>query len=210
MIDAERLRNKLIVYEGYDKTGKSSVAKLMVDFLNAKEVPAIFTFQPGDKAWGTEAVLMRSLCIDKRHDLHPLANLFAFLLDRTQQMYKVVMPALEEGKTVVSDRWWHSTVAYQFYGKQLLELFDLDESFAFWLNQVASLGVEPDYVFYFPESLNIEREVDINDQFETADDGFSKRVREAYEAMAQKNNMHIVHPGKSAEQTLENLLYDLM
>lgn len=211
MPDIEKLRNKLIVFEGYDKTGKSSVAKLLVDRLNANGIPAIFTFQPGDTAWGTEAAIMRSLCIDKRHDLHPLANLFAFLVDRTQQMYKVVQPALNEGKTVVSDRWWHSTVAYQFHGKQLLKEYGLNEEFAFWLNRVASLNVEPHSVFYFPESLSIEREVNVNDQFETADDSFSKRVRAAYDNMADTiENMHRVYPGNSAEETLEKLLKDLI
>lgn len=208
-MDLERLRNKLIVFEGFDKTGKSSVAKAMVERLNQNGIPATFTFQPGDTAWGTDATLLRSLCIDKRHDLHPLANLFAFLLDRTQQMYKVVVPELEAGKAVISDRWWHSTVAYQFYGKQLIEAFSLNEEFAFWLNRIASLEIEPDYVFYFPESLDIERDINKNDQFETADDTFGDRVRKAYERMAEKTHMHRVYPGTNALETLEKLLADL-
>jgi dTMP kinase len=202
----ENLRNKLIVFEGSDKTGKTSVAKLLVDELNGNGIPAIFTFQPGDPNWGTEAVLMRSLCKDKRHNLHPLANLFAFLLDRVEQTSKVVKPALDEGKTVVSDRWWHSTIAYQFHGKKIITDYNLDEKFATTLNKVASMYLEPDYVFYFPVQLEVDRKDDINDQFDNSEEKFKKRVNAAYKMLATQLDFIKVLPGKDAEETLNNIL----
>lgn len=206
-MNLERFRNKLIVFEGYDKTGKSSVAKLLADTLETEGIPTVFTFQPGDTAWGTDAAIMRSMCIDKRHNLHPLSNLFAFLLDRTEQVDKIIIPALREGKTVISDRWWYSTIAYQFYGKQLMDSFLLNKDFAYWLNSVASLNYTPDVVFYFPETLNIDREIDQNDQFEMAEDSFGERVRKAYEFMAYElEEFQVVKPGNNALDTLKILL----
>ncbi len=203
----ERFRNKLIVFEGYDKTGKSSVAKLLADTLESEGIPTTFTFQPGDTAWGTDAAIMRSMRIDKRHNLHPLSNLFAFLLDRTEQVDKIVLPALNEGKTVISDRWWYSTIAYQFYGKQLMSKFLLSKEFAYWMNSIASLSKVPDVVFYFPEALNVRRAIDINDQFETAGNSFGSRVKDAYEDMANSlNEFKTVTPGQHPLETLKTLL----
>lgn len=203
----EHFRNKIIVFEGYDKTGKSSVAKLLADTLDNNGIPTVFTFQPGDTAWGTDAAIMRSMCIDKRHNLHPLSNLFAFLLDRAEQADKIVLPSIQEGKTVISDRWWYSTIAYQFYGKQLMSDFLLNDQFAYWLNTIASLNCKPDVVFYFPETLDIDREVDINDQFEMAESSFVKRVRAAYNRMAETlDEFRTVTPGKDALATLKTLL----
>lgn len=203
----EKLRGKLLVFEGYDKTGKSSVAKLLADTLNSNDIETVFTFQPGDTAWGTTAALTRSLCIDKRYNLHPLSNLFAFLLDRTEQVDKIVRPALEAGKTVISDRWWHSTIAYQFHGKELLKDYLLNEEFAFWLNRTASLNYEPDYVFYFPETLDIERPVDENDQFEIAGSSFSERVKSSYNSMAGTIDSFVsIVPGSNPLETLKILL----
>jgi len=127
----KHLAGKLIVCEGADETGKSTVSKLLVQKLKNDRIPVVHTFQPGDTGWGVNAAYFRSLCKDARHGLHPVSNLFAFLVDRTEQVDKIVLPALNEGKAVVSDRWWYSTIAYQFYGKQLLKRYLLNDDFAF-------------------------------------------------------------------------------
>jgi type II secretory pathway predicted ATPase ExeA len=77
--DFNIFENKLIVFEGTDFTGKTSVAKLFADVLNDKDIPAIYTFQPGDSNYGTLAPVIRSLCKDKRWGLHPLSLLSCVL-----------------------------------------------------------------------------------------------------------------------------------
>ena len=88
-----KFRNKLCIFEGADQTGKTTVAKLLVEKLNDNGIPALFTFQPGDPAYGVTATLFRSLCKDKRWDLHPLSNMYAFFLDKVEQVTKIVKPA---------------------------------------------------------------------------------------------------------------------
>lgn len=205
-MNLERFQNKLIVFEGADLTGKTTVAKMLVNALNEINIPAIFTFQPGDTNYGTHATLMRSLCKDKRYDLHPLANFFAFQLDRAEQTSKVIIPALERGETVVSDRWSYSTVAYQLYGKQLLEKYDMPRDVLNWLNSTAITSREPDVVFYFPDTLLVKRDDDPNDEFDNANDEFKQRVHNAYEKMADEFGFFRVAAQSSAEETLRRLL----
>lgn len=200
------LENRLIIFEGSDLTGKSSIAKRLNSHLNNIDIPSVYTFQPGDPAWGTDAVLMRSLCKDKRHQLHPLSNFFAFLLDRVEQTDKIVNPSLDKGFTVISDRWNYSTIAYQLHGKQLLKDYDFPEEVANWLNRMAIRSKEPDVVVYFPERLNVSRHKDNNDQFEIAGDSFFDRVHDAYENMAEKGGWVRVHPEDTEEKTFEKVL----
>jgi len=209
----EKFRNKLVVVEGADNTGKTTVAKLLVNKLNNSRIPAIFTFQPGDVEYGIHATIIRSFAKDKRWNLHPLSNMYAFFLDKVEQVQKVVVPALKEGKAVISDRWWYSTTAYQFHGKQIIEKYGLTKEIAAWLNYTSELGHSPDVVFYFPEKIDKPNEIRVSDSgssdlFETAEESFLRRVCVAYEEMAKdpKLNFKRVRLGSSAEETLEYLL----
>jgi len=209
----EKFKNKLCIFEGADKTGKTTVAKLLVEKLNDSGIPALFTYQPGDPAYGVTAALFRSLCKDKRWNLHPLSNMYAFFLDKVEQVTKVVKPALDEGKTVVSDRWWHSTTAYQFFGKEIMEKYGLTPEVADWLNSTSELGINVDVVFYFSEKIKKINGIRVTDQgdadlFETAGNSFMDRVRLGYEIMASNPMLKFkkVPLGTSAEETLELLL----
>lgn len=199
------LKNKLIVFEGGDVSGKSSIAKRLVKDLNDEGIASIFTFQPGDTKWGTNATLMRSLCKDKRHNLHPLSNFFAFLLDRVEVTDKVVSPSLDQGNTVVSDRWNYSTIAYQLYGKRLIEHYDMPESVLTWLNDLAIRTSRPDVVVYFPEKLDVWRAKDENDQFENTEDSFMDRVHKAYESMAHQYGWLRIYPESTEEATYQKV-----
>ena len=212
-VDYERYRNKLMIFEGADQTGKTTVANLLVERLIDNKIPAIFTFQPGDPAYGISATFFRSLCKDKRWNLHPLSNMYAFFLDKVEQVTKVVKPALDEGKAVISDRWWHSTTAYQFFGKRIMEKYGLTSEVADWLNSNSELGIEVDVVFYFPEKIEKVNGLRVSDQggadlFENAGDSFMESVHIGYEIMASNPMLKFkrVPLGTSAEETLEHIL----
>jgi len=206
MINYEIFRNKLCVFEGADSVGKSSVAKILAEKLSLHGmIESIFTFQPGDTAYGKHAETIRSFCKDKRYGFHELSNLFLFLADRVEVTDKVVRPALEAGKTVISDRWSYSTVAYQLCGKQLADR--LPQAVVDWLlGSDINLCPEPDYVFYFPQKILSSRPEDHNDTFETAGGDFFSRVHEAYDIMSGAKNWYRIYPGESAEETVDDIL----
>ena len=205
----EKFRNKFIVLEGYEEAGKTSVGKLLVDHLNKNDIPAIFSFQPGDD-WGPLAPLMRSLCKDKRLNLCSYANLFAFLLDRAECIDKIVRPALKEGKTVVLDRYTYSTIAYQLFGKELWK--EINEQvgnpsayalFKWFKNPYPD--VSPDSVLYFPMKVG-NRKNNKNDLFDNEVSDFENRVKGAYSDMLhEEDNWYEIIAGDSVEATLEKI-----
>ena len=105
-------KGKLITLEGIDGTGKSSIAKM----LKTKLPEAVFTAEP-TKSWIGKAV---KKSIESEAD--PLAELFLFVADHAEHIAKVIRPALDEGKHVISDRYSDSRYAYQ--GATLSHIFD--------------------------------------------------------------------------------------
>ncbi len=96
-------KGKLITLEGIDGTGKSSIAKR----LKTTFPGAVFTTEP-TKSWIGKAV---KKSIESEAD--PLAELFLFMADHAEHIAKVIRPALEDGKIVISDRYSDSRYAYQ-------------------------------------------------------------------------------------------------
>jgi dTMP kinase len=205
----EKFKGKLIVFEGpQDHCGKSTLAKALYDKLVLEGVDAILTKQPGGD-WGPLSETFRSYAIDKKYNFNPIANLFLFLTDRSQHTSEVVIPAIRAGKTVICDRWYYSTIAYQFYGKQLLEKYQLNKQFAYWMNRVASMNQEPDAVFFIErDQVNVEKTPDDQwDQFETASYEFKLRVRKAYYDMAKENDFNRIQVVEGdVDATLEKIL----
>lgn len=103
----------LVAIEGIDGAGVTTQAKHLVDHLNAHGHRAILTAEPSTgpigallrKLLGTEAALPADGA------MQTLSLLFA--ADRIDHFHRVVSPALAAGTTVVSDRWYHSSLAYQ-------------------------------------------------------------------------------------------------
>ncbi|MFC7176080.1 dTMP kinase [Halosegnis marinus] len=94
----------LVTLEGIDGAGKSTV----LSALGHAYPDAVTTCEPTD-SWYGDAV-NRSIGDD---DSDPLAELFLFVADHADHLSRVVRPALDEGKLVVSDRYVDSRIAYQ-------------------------------------------------------------------------------------------------
>jgi dTMP kinase len=202
------LKNKLVVMESEDHGGKSTISKILNNLLNSNGIPSIYTFQPGDLAYGEHASLICKLCKSKEYQLDTLANFFAFLLDRAENTAKIIIPALESGKTVISDRYWFSSYCYQYIGKQLKQKFSLTDDFFQTLNTLASHFIEPDMVFYFKRSqTDIENTKDDNkDLFESESYQFKKRVHDAYQDLIIKYNFKVLEVDNNPEITLQRLI----
>jgi len=212
-----KFKNKFIVFEGFDATGKTSVAKLLADKLNSEGIDTIMTRQPGGD-WGPLATTLRSLCKDKRWELSSYGNMHAFMLDKAECIAKIIRPNLKAGKTVICDRHTYSCIAYQFYGKQIIDdmlKYHSKEKVMHVINFFKNPypDVTPNIIYYFPDRVG-NRSIGVNDLFETAGDSFETRVKQAYEDMASMVHKDggeyevwkTVQPGNSAEETLNKLL----
>jgi len=164
---------RLIAFEGGEACGKSTQAARL-----AQRLGAVLTREPGGTALG-EAV--RDLVLHGPSDgFDARAESLLMLAARAQHVSEVVAPALGSGRDVVTDRFSHSTLAYQGYGRGL----DLDELTR--LCSWAAQGIWPDVVILLdvPAELAWERVGRATDRLEAAGAGFHLRVAEGFAAMA--------------------------
>ena len=102
-------RGRLIALEGLDGSGKSTQLPLLVAFLRDAGHDVVATREPTDGEWGRKIRVMA-----QTGDRPPAdEELRWFMEDRQQHVQEVIAPALETGRTVVTDRYFLSSVAYQ-------------------------------------------------------------------------------------------------
>jgi dTMP kinase len=162
-----------ISLEGIDGSGKSTQAKLLAEALGPETVAIR---EPG----GTEAAeRIRELLADPGLELDPLAELLLFLAARADLTTRVIRPAIEAGRDVVSDRFADSSVAYQGAARGL----GVGEVIS--LTDAASEGLWPDLTLL----LRVDPEVGLgrsagDDRFEAEGLELQRAVAEAYEEIA--------------------------
>jgi dTMP kinase len=170
------------VFEGIDGCGKSTAARAFCDRI--KNVNPVATVEPYTP-WARGEV---------RRNQVPLAVLFAFLYDRAMHQQEVLLPAQQCGDIVVSDRYMHSTIAYQGY--LLRDVIPNAVDTLIQLHQ--QLFVIPDMTFILdvPVDVAMQRIAKRN----RATDAFEKRdvlteVRNNYIYLARKMDNIIILDG---------------
>lgn len=170
-----------ITFEGTDGCGKTTHARLLYLYLRKNGRSAVFTREPG----GTPlAESVRKILLDSRHHISPLAELLLYEASRAEHVAKIILPALKAGKTVVCDRFFDATVAYQGYGR------GLDLKMIEQLNAFASRGLTPDLTILLdvaPEKgLTRIKKLRKNDRMEKEKISFYRKVRSGYLSLARK------------------------
>ena len=167
-----------ITFEGGEGCGKSTQSKLLLKQLEQKNIAVVLTHEPGGTALGNE--LRKTLKRKQDSSISPQAELFLLAASRAQLVAEVIRPALEEGKVVLCDRFTHSTMVYQGYGR------GLDFTAIKLVNNMATRHLNPDLIILLdiaPEQ-GLARKRTLKDRFELEDLSFHRRVREGYVNMA--------------------------
>ena len=167
-------KGKFIVLEGPDRCGKSTQAKLLVNYLIEQGKDVLLTREPG----GTPAAeKMRQIVLEPGLNISPMAELFLYEASRAQHTQEKILPALADGKTVICERYTMSTCAYQGYGR------GIDLKIINTLNKIATLGLVPDLtlVFLMSDKYFTERgEYLFSDRLEQEDLAFRQKMRKGY------------------------------
>uniref|UniRef100_A0A831UF46 Thymidylate kinase n=2 Tax=Thermus islandicus TaxID=540988 RepID=A0A831UF46_9DEIN len=162
-----------LTLEGLDGAGKTTQARRLAAFLEARGLPVLLTREPGGGLPGVREMVLKEA-------LSPEAEYLLLSADRAEHVRKVILPALRAGKAVVSDRYLDSSLAYQGFGRGLP---------LSWLSAVAeeaTLGLKPRLTFLLdlPPELALARVKD-PDRLEGAGLAFFQKVREGYLALAR-------------------------
>ena len=183
--------------EGIDGSGKSTQARLLAEALGPETVAIR---EPG----GTDAAeRIRELLTDTALPLEPLAELLLFLAARADLTERVIRPALEAGRNVVSDRFSDSSVAYQGAAR------GLGVGEVIGLCDTATDGLWPDLTLL----LKVDPEVGLgraagDDRFESEGLDLQRAVAEAYEEIAiiASDRMVVVDATGSIDEVHERVI----
>jgi dTMP kinase len=176
------MKGKFISFEGIEGTGKSTQAKLLQQSLLGLGYEVILTEEPG----GTLISLrIREILLSVDHtNMKPLTELLLYNAARAQHIEEVILPALNRGAVVITDRFTDSTFAYQGYGRGID--LDLLES----IDKIATNGLRPDITVLLDldveTGLKRNRRINKTDRLELEDVEFHKRVRKGYHELAAK------------------------
>ncbi|HAW50378.1 TPA: dTMP kinase [bacterium] len=187
-----------IAFEGGEGTGKSSQVTLLAKEFKKRGISYITTKEP--KTPG-----IRKLLFGKSH-IPSLTELLLFIADRKIHVEDVIKPALTEGKNVITDRFFLSTIAYQGYGRGIN--IDLIER----LNCEACTGTFPDVniLLDIDEEEGLKRKAR-SDRLEREDISFHKKIREGYLELAKKMPDKIrVVDGRRKKKEIHNEIMSIL
>ena len=173
-------KGKFIVLEGPDRCGKSTQAKLLLNYLIEQGNEVILTREPG----GTPtAERIRQIVLEPGLSVTSMTELFLYEASRAQHTQELIRPALEQGKIVLCERYTMSTCAYQGYGRGIpLRMIHT-------LNRIATQQLVPDLtlVFLMSDKYFTERgEYLYSDRLEREDIAFRKKMRRGYLTMIKR------------------------
>ncbi len=182
------MRGKLVVFEGIDGCGKTTQAKMLCDFAKGMGFDCIFVREPGGTRIGER---IRDVLL--KEEMDPRTELFLFLSARSQLYSEVIIPALERGEIVISDRSPDSSLAYQGYGR------GLDLEFVKKANEFATFGIKPDLMFYI--DIDVDTALSRKDEKNRMeiDTEFLERVRKGYLEFVSRKGYMVIDGKRSPE-----------
>ncbi len=173
-------RGRFITLEGGEGVGKSTNLNFIRQLLEQRTIEVIVTREPG----GTElAEKIRGLLLTQYDEpITPLAELLLVFAARSQHIQQVILPALNRGCWVLSDRFTDATYAYQGGGRKM------DMQIIAWLENTIQGHLRPDLTLLLdaPIETGMRRAQHRGkpDRFETEQLDFFERVRQTYLARA--------------------------
>ena len=181
-----------IVIGGIDGCGGTTHSKLLHNWLKRvyRGSNILLTKEPSG---GKVGVLLREYLKDKNSDAKTDALLFA--ADRSEHVEKIIKPALDNGKIVISDRYLESSLAYQ-----CSQGLNLD-----WLLNINKDIINPDLtiILDIEPKESLKRKERLEDKFENIN--FLKKVREFYIEHAEKRNYIIIKSDRNIDSVQEDI-----
>ena len=193
-----------ITFEGIDGCGKSTQLGLLKEEFVKEGVEFIEVREPGGTAVGEK---IRTILLDKKNDsMTRMAELLLFEAARAQITEEVIVPALQRGVTVICDRFYDSTSAYQGYANKMGR--DLTD----FLNLKATNDTSPDITFLLdidPRTAYERRSGrGEEDRIELLGLSYQEKVREGYLELAKSEERIMVIDASAAPDVIFKEIHD--
>jgi len=183
-----------ILFEGPDRSGKSTQVNLLSDYLKKKNVNVIVTREPGGTLVGED---IRNILLNPNNKISPLCEVLLYEAARAQHVQEKIKPALENDYVVICDRFTLATEAYQGYGR------GIDINIVKTLNNIATGGLKPDLIICLTISDEEykKRRRSQTDRMESESDEFRIRVNNAYfKIFSELKEALIIDSSKTIEE----------
>ena len=189
-----------LAFEGVDGAGKSTQVKLLAELLESQGREVLLCREPGGTELGEE---LRRILLVTGGEMDPEVEVLLFMAARAQLCSKVIRPALEAGKVVISDRFLWSSVVYQ----GIVGGLGVEEVLS--IGRVATRGLLPDLtVLVDLDPVDSHSGLDEADRMESRGLDFQRRVREGFLALADEfsESFALIDGGGSVEQVHERII----
>jgi len=182
--------SRFITFEGIDGCGKSTQAKLLLEYMNKSVVETILVREPGGT--NISESIREILLHSSSGQMGDRTESLLMTASRAQLTQDVIIPNMDQGKFVIADRYSDSTLAYQGGGR------NLDIEWLIELNNYATFTLLPDITFFVDiRSEEALRRLDSNkDRIEGEGIEFQARVRKTYHELAERfNDRYVILDG---------------
>ena len=191
------MNSNYIAFEGIDGSGKTSIIENLSDILNSQNKEHTIVREPGGTSVGEG---IRELLLSHDYKVNPLAEALLFCAQRSQLIEEVVLPSVNNGLIVLSDRSAYSSVAYQGEGRglgyeKIYQLNDISIQ-SNWPERVVLLDIDPE--------VSLSRQ-QVADRIGSDKVEFFQKVRTGYLKLAEefKDSFIILNAENNIEVNIE-------
>ena len=199
------MKNKgyFISFEGIDGSGKSTQIQKLAEFLKGRDFDIVITREPGGSKGGEE---IRKLLLQGNVDRWSAeTEILLFTAARRDHLERIILPALEEGKVVICDRFTDSTRMYQgMRGVNLRNLVDTlnEKVIKFDPDLTIVIDINPEISLKRAKSRKT-----VEERFEDFGADLQMKMRKGFLELAKEfsNRIEVVN----GQQSIDNLAKDI-
>lgn len=196
------MKGLFITFEGTEGCGKTTQAELLADYFRQMGRQVLLTREPGGPKI-SEAI--RQILLSKENfEMLPETELLLYMASRSQHTGEWIIPALKEGKVVISDRYYDSTIAYQGAARKI------DRNMIDTIRLYATFGLVPDLTFLIdlPAVTGLARIKKENaDRLEQESLDFHTKVRKGFLELAKTESRYrVINGTKNIEEIHKDIL----
>lgn len=196
------MKGLFITFEGIEGCGKTTQAELLADYFRQQGREVLLTREPGGPKISES---IRKILLSKdNYEMLPETEMLLYMASRSQHTGEWIIPAIESGKDVISDRYYDSSIAYQGAARKIeRNIIDI-------IIKYATFGLRPDLTFLIdlPVEKGLSRlKIGHVDRLEQESLEFHNKVREGFLKIAEsEKKRYIVIDGNKTVEGIHKII----